>query len=255
MKVMCKDQATKDLLLKAIDEFPDAFGHISKTDILVFGPDTLDIMLDKRVQVNMLDLRTIQALYDTEVQFAQDASTIDEFTRARMAKLGKLGMAEHQCRNHNQHRDVKEIMLLIENTPENEDWPERIEKAINPREPLPREKAEEIQLYLSSVANGSGRVTVTKEILLRLESISRKEQKVALLGGVLGSINVGAIKSSIYDGFIDERAFIPKLQNTDFGRESGKQSRRPMVTSASGHPYPLPKGPRGMPRNGRTRGR
>lgn len=252
MKIMCKDQATKDLLLKAMDEFPDSFGHISKIDILVFGPDTLDIMLSKNHRVTMLDMDSMQKVYDMEVQFAKSVDEIDEFTRARMAKLGKEGMLDHQCRGAKP--PAKEIMLRITNTPENEDWPERIERAINPREPLSREKMEEIQLYLTSVASPSGHVDVTKEILLKLESITRKEQKLSLVGGILGSIDVGAIKSS-FESFIDERAFIPKLQNTDFGRESGKQSRRPMVTSASGHPYPLPKGPRGMPRNGRTRGR
>lgn len=85
--------------------------------------------------------------------------------------------------------------------------------------------------------------------------------KVAIVGGrSIGAGLLGAAAKQLAKVAIlqDERAFLHNpfgFQNTDFGRESGKNSRRPMVTSAKGHPYPLPKSPRGVPRLGRTRGR
>lgn len=85
--------------------------------------------------------------------------------------------------------------------------------------------------------------------------------KVAIVGGRsigAGLLDAAAKQLSKVAISQDERAYLHNpfgFQNTDFGRESGKNSRRPMVTSAKGHPYPLPKSPRGVPRLGRTRGR
>ncbi|EEX4841900.1 hypothetical protein D0726_004048 [Escherichia coli] len=85
--------------------------------------------------------------------------------------------------------------------------------------------------------------------------------KVAIVGGRsigAGLLDAAAKQLSKVAISQDERALLHNpfgFQNTDFGRESGKNSRRPMVTSAKGHPYPLPKSPRGVPRLGRTRGR
>ncbi|EJO2543888.1 hypothetical protein NRE35_004254 [Salmonella enterica] len=89
---------------------------------------------------------------------------------------------------------------------------------------------------------------------------AKREPRVAIVGG--GIVGAGLLAAAAdklsRSANVDERAYLHNpfgFQNTDFGRESGKNSRRPMVTSAKGHPYPLPKSPRGVPRLGRTRGR
>lgn len=88
-----------------------------------------------------------------------------------------------------------------------------------------------------------------------------REPKVAIVGGTgIGANLLAAAADKLRTRHVlhDERAYLHNpfnFQNTDFGRDSGKNSRRPMVTSAKGHPYPLPKAQRGVPRLGRTRGR
>lgn len=247
MKIMCKDQATKDLLLKTMDEFPNSLGHISKTNILVFGPDNVDLMFGKDSSVTMIDMETMQKIYNMEAAHRQEFEKLDEFTKARIKKMDQDGTHGHSCGSNGERR--REIVLKIENASAHEDWSKRINDVLTHRG-MNQETADAIREYLSSLANESGHVTVTEEVLIKLESLISEKTKIALVGtNVLG----GRLLASFDE--MDERAYIPKLQDTDFGRESGKKSRRPMVTSAKGHPYPLPKSPRGMPRISRTRGR
>ncbi|ELF5187106.1 hypothetical protein RBD99_002780 [Salmonella enterica] len=94
----------------------------------------------------------------------------------------------------------------------------------------------------------------------KLDAPAKRESRVGIVGGgVVGAGLLAAAADKLSrTANVNERAYLHNpfgFQNTDFGRESGKNSRRPMVTSAKGHPYPLPKSPRGVPRLGRTRGR
>jgi len=270
MKIICKDQKTKDLLIQAIKEFPDSFGHMAQDSIIVFGPDTLDIVMDKNHQSVMLDFDTINKLYELEKVHSDARAGLDEVTRARLDKMwreGKMmghdcGGADPQTERLNSNGQTRDIMLRFPNTPASQDWERRLLKIINLRAELTAASYFRIQQYLTGLMDSTGTVMVTEEIVSELERIAVKAKPpmVALVGaGVRSKILTGLLSHQLSGAIttFDERAYTRDLGEAkgDFGRDSGKQSRRPMVTSATGHPYPLPKGPRGMPRVGRTRGR
>lgn len=248
--ILCKDQASYDALMALCDEFPDSLGNV-KNQASVITPQQLMDFLDPSHSSD----KAVMLVDENVVANLRQHEIAHQFMREEIKRAG-------------QHDEPKEIRLQFTNTPDNTAWSERLTKVLRRGLHMPPSVYANIQRYLTSKMDDQYRVIITEEILLEIERLAevREEPKrVAIIGG--GRLG-GRIRDIIDDsgrliGF-DEPAFIPNQGRypLDFyaaprleGHEVSKKGRRDVVVSKKGNAYPLPKGQRGMPRVGRTRGR
>lgn len=243
MKILCKDQASLEAFNKLREEFPDSFRELN-AEASVITPEELLAFLDKtnNDSAMMIDERIVEQL-----RLHEQAHQAVREARPDLFKKPQAG---------------DELVLRIHPL-EGTSLEDRLVAVLKAAKEGPIEVFAEVQEYLLSKADLDRRVVVTADTVLAIENIVngvRGNVKIAMFGGqrrgqmdIIAALNASALmnENSLHDGLFANR----RDKMADFGRDSGKKSRRPMVVSAKGNAYPLPKGARGVPRLGRTRGR
>lgn len=243
MKILCKDQASLEAFNKLREDFPDSFRELN-AEASVITPEELLAFLDTNNSGSamMIDERIVEQL--------------------RQHELMHQAVREERPDLFQQPKAGDELMLRIHPF-EGASLEERLIAVLNEAKKGPIEIFGAIQEYLLSKADKDRRVVVTEGMVIEIENIVtgiKGNIKIAMFGGhrrnqldIISALNASALLSehSLHDGLFANR----RDKMADFGRDSGKKSRRPMVVSAKGNAYPLPKSARGVPRLGRTRGR
>lgn len=242
MKILCKDQASLDAFNKLREEFPDSLKFPDAT-ISVITPEEMMQFID--------------------TNNADSAMLIDEriVEQLRIHEQGHQAIREARPDLFQKPQPGDELVLRLHPF-EGASLEDRLIAVLKVAKESPIEVFAEVQKYLLSKADMDRRVVVTAGMVLEIENIVnsiKANTKIAMFGGqrrsqmdVIGALTASAVLgagSSSSDLFADHRKML------DYGRDSGKKSRRPMVVSAKGNAYPLPKSARGVPRLGRTRGR
>ena len=244
--ILCKDQASYDALMALCDEFPDSLGNV-KNQASVITPQQLMDFLDtghsSDKAVMLVDENVVANLRQHEIAH--------QAMREEIKRVGQQG-------------EPKEIRLQFTNTPDNTAWSERLTKVLRRGLHMPADVYANIQRYLTSKMDDQYQVIITEEILLEIERLAQvhdEPKRIALIGGI-GLMGKGLAKN-LADSLGNIAVSIPQERYPlDFyaaphreGHEVSKKGRRDVVVSKKGNAYPLPKGQRGMPRVGRTRGR
>lgn len=244
--ILCKDQASYDALMVLCDEFPDSLGTV-KNQAAVITPQQLMDFLDpghsSDKAVMLVDENVVANLRQHEIAH--------QLMREEIKRAGQQG-------------EPKEIRLQFTNTPDNTAWSDRLTKVLRRGLHMPADVYANIQRYLTSKMDDQYRVIITEEILLEIERLAQvhdEPKRIAVVGGI-GLMGKGLAKNladslgNIAISTPQERYPLEFYAEPSYeGYESSKKGRREIVVSKKGNYYPLPKGPRGMPRVGRTRGR
>lgn len=241
--ILCKDQASYDALMVLCDEFPESLDKV-KGEARIIAPQELLDFLDPNHSsdrpVMLVDLNTVAQLRAHEIAHQR---IIEEHNRESSYKALRL--------------DLSETGNIIELT-------DRVEAVMLKAKSLPKDVCRRLQSYLESKADDKARVILNMEMVAELERIAEiehKSPKVAILGG-FGRFGGGTLRGVVEmvaaettRTIIDESPFAHFAEPRREGHEVSKKGRRDVVVSKKGNSYPLPKGQRGMPRVGRTRGR
>lgn len=242
--ILCKDQASYDALMVLCDEFPDSIGNVREQARVIQPQELVDFLDPDHISdkpVMLVDLSVVAKLRAHELLHQR---IIEEHDRDSAYKALRLDLSK------------EESMISLT---------DRIEVVMEKARTLPGSVARKLQNYLESKADDKARVVVSMEMIVELERITgieRPSRKVAIIGGMPiragGSALQGIVTKMITDHtrtLIDESPFAHFAEPRREGHEVSKKGRRDVVVSKKGNAYPLPKGQRGMPRVGRTRGR
>lgn len=244
--ILCKDQASYDALMALCDEFPESLDKV-KGEARIIAPQELLDFLDP----NHSSDRPVMLVDENVVANLRQHEIAHQMMREEIKRTGREPV------NH-------EIRLQFTNSPDNVSWSDRLTKVLRRGLHMPPDVYANIQRYLTSKMDDQHRVIITEEILLEVERLAKvheEPKRVAIVGGIgligkglgrsltesLGNIAV----STPTDRYPLEFYAAPHRE----GHEVSKKGRRDVVVSKKGNSYPLPKGLRGMPRVGRTRGR
>lgn len=237
MLFLCKDQESYDAFIAFCEARPSL--PIDQSKASVITPQQMMQLFEegdnKLPEHLMVDLRTIAQLEARE--------------RDHEAMAERMGS----------HNEAKMMTIQYNNHPGKESFTRRVEYIMQLAGKATSPHREVIHNFLLKKAAGTGHVNFTEEMLVEIENLVGVNGRVAIVGGGIRRGDLLFAESGTRT-FIDEPAFrpeciAPKLTTESFGREQGRKSRRATVVSAKGNAYPLPKGPRGMPRVSRTRGR